>query len=304
MLLLNSTTEIIRLITGSAASVTVHANYADNASGAITVGKTANAAAITTATTTTIVDAPSATIQRNVRGIYVTNKHASASVQVTIQHFDGTNSADLMGVTLLAGENLVFNEEGDWHHHDAQGAEYMPSVTNKDFGMVYGIAGTVAETLPRHIITNANLSALVSGALFLQAIYLQAGQLISNICLFSGATAAGTPTNGFFALYDINRSLLAQSANFTTEAWPATTLKTKALTAQYKVPTSGLYYVGIMITATTVPTLAGMVVNTSSALANVPPILHGNGSTGLTTTLPATSSAIGATINAVWAALT
>ena len=210
MLLLTSTSDIIRVVTGSAATVHCHASWVDNASGTITPGRT-NTAAISTGTTTTIVAAPGASTQRNVKHINITNAHASASTTVTVQHFDGTNSEDLMGVTLLAGENLVFNEEGRWTHHDSQGGEYTyagPASVN------LGATGTLAETMPREICPEVNTAApTASGTLFLQAIYLTAGQLISNITISSATTAAGTPTNYFFALYSGARALLAQSAN-------------------------------------------------------------------------------------------
>lgn len=127
MILLTSTSDIIRVVTGAAVTtVTCHVSYVDNASGTITPARTNTA--ITTATTTTICASPAASTQRNVRAIQITNNSAS-STQVTVQHFDGTTSTDLMGVTLKAGENLVFGEDGEWKHHDVQGAEYSTNST-------------------------------------------------------------------------------------------------------------------------------------------------------------------------------
>ena len=84
MLLLTSTSDIIRVVTGSAvATITVHADWVDNASGTITPGRTNTA--ITTATTTTVVAAPAASTQRNVKGLSVTNNHASSSNVVTVR---------------------------------------------------------------------------------------------------------------------------------------------------------------------------------------------------------------------------
>lgn len=284
MLLLPSTTTVLRAVTSAAASVTVAAAYADLNGTTVTVGAPA-LQTISTATTTTIVAAPASGTTRNVKSVYMTNNSGSVSTQVTVQLFDGTNSVDIMGVTLLPGENLVLTEEGEWIHHDAQGGPYSyapPLRAN------LGIAGTLAETHPRELLSETNQAALTSGTLRLQGIYLQAGQTVSNITIYSGTTAAATPTNGFFALYSgaSSPALLAQSANFTTEAWAANTAKTKAMTTPYKVPTSGLYYIGILITATTVPTLLG---NTSKAVSTITaqaPSLQGNSTTGLTTTLP------------------
>ncbi len=302
MLLLTSTSDIVRVVTSAAASVTAHTDYVDNNAGTITPGRT-NTATITTATTTTIVGSPGASVQRNVKAIHLTNNHASIATQVTVQHFDGTNSEDLMGVTLLPGENLIFSADGTWKHHDAQGAEYFPTGPVDQMALT-GIAGTIAESMPRMLCSEANLSALTSGTLYLVAVYLRAGQVVSNASFFSATTALASGTNGWMALFDGSRNLLANTANWTSEAWAANTIKTKAFTASYKVPTNGIYYVGLMVAATTVPTMKGLAAKTAAQLAGQAPILHGNSSTGLTTTVPNPAAAITAGVNALWCALT
>jgi hypothetical protein len=299
MLLLTSTSDIIRIVTGSAVStIGVHASWVDNASGTITPGRTNTN--ITTATTTTVVAAPASSTQRNVRSLFIENNSASSNTTVTVQHFDGTTSVDLCAVTLLAGENLMLLETGEWQHHDAQGAEYsytVPAAAN------LGPTGTLAETFGRALATT-NTAALTSGTLFLQGIYLTAGQLVSNIGIISATTAAGTPTNYFFALYDGARALRAQSANQTTTAWAAQTAKTLAMTSAYRVPTSGLYYIGLMVTATTVPTIHGGAAKANAVVASTIPILHGNSTAGLTTALPDPAAAITAGTTSIYAWVT
>lgn len=300
MLLLTSTSDIIRVVTGSAANLNVHASWVDNNAGTITPGRT-NTAAITTATTTTTVGSPAASTQRNVKTLYITNNHATASTQVTVQHFDGTTSEDVAGCTLLAGEKLAMIEDGSWRHRDPQNAEYtytVPALAN------LGPTGTLAETMPREICPEVNTVApTASGTLFLNAIYLAAGQLVSNITISSATTAAGTPTNYFFALYSGARALLAQSANQTTTAWAANTVKTLAMTTPYRVPTSGLYYIGIMMTATTIITTKGGTAKTGGQLASTVPILHGISSTGLTTAMPDPAAAITGGLVTMYAAV-
>jgi hypothetical protein len=299
MLLLTSTSDIIRVVTGSAVTtITVHASWIDNASGTITPGRTNTN--ITTATTTTVVGSPGSSTQRNVKSLQITNNSASSSSQVTVQHFDGTTSTDLMGVTLLAGENCILDQNGEWTHHDSQGANYAyagPIRPN------LGITGTLAETIPREICPEVNTTAPASGTLAMMLIYLQAGQLVSNITMSSATTAAGTPTNYFFALYDINRNLRAQSANQTTTAWAANTVKTLAMTTPYRVPTSGAYYIGYFMTATTVATLKGGTARTGGQLAGTAPIIYGTSSTGLTTALPDPAAAITSTTASLYAAV-
>lgn len=302
MLLLTSTSDLIQLVTSATGDIQVHASWVDNNAGTITPDR--KNTAIATATTTTVVPAPAASTQRNVKALQITNNHAANSCFVEVRHTDGATPAELIGVTLLPGENLGLREDGSWVHRDANGAAYTGAQSPSDYLAGFGIAGTVSESMPRMLCSEANLAALTSGTLFLQAIYLRAGQKVNNLSFHSATTAAATPTNGFFALFDNNRALVAQSANFTTEAWAANAIKTKALTAQYTAPYTGIYYAGIMITATTVPTLKGLTAKIASQLAGLAPILHGTSTAGLTTTLPNPAAAITAGVNALWCAAT
>jgi len=123
MLLLTSTSDIIRVITGSSADIEVHASWVDNNAGAITPGRT-NTASITTATTTTVVAAPASSVQRNVKHLSLSNNHGSVSSSVAVEHFDGTNAVELREVVLLPGENLTLDDAGNWKHCDSNGGEY------------------------------------------------------------------------------------------------------------------------------------------------------------------------------------
>ena len=122
MLLLTSTSDLVQVVTSAAGSVEVHASWLDvtGTPQVVTPGRT-NTADITTATTTTVVGSPGASTQRNVKHLNVHNGHASISNNVRVLHTDGTTSQDLMHVTLLPGETLVFDAEGKWTHYDADG---------------------------------------------------------------------------------------------------------------------------------------------------------------------------------------
>lgn len=123
MLLLTSTADLVRVITGAAADIEVHASWMDNAAGTITPGRT-NTASITTATTTTVVGSPAASTQRNLKHLNIRNNHASTSCNVDVDHTDGTTAEELIRATLLAGETLVLDQEGRWTHYDVNGAPY------------------------------------------------------------------------------------------------------------------------------------------------------------------------------------
>lgn len=102
-----------------------------------------------------------------------------------------------------------------------------------------------------------DVPAAATGVMCSVALYLQDGDLISNLTFISAGTAAGTPTNQFAALYSGAGALLAQSADKLTEAWAADTAKTFALATAQRVTKSGIYYAALSVAASTVPTLVG-----------------------------------------------
>lgn len=110
MLLLVNTTDKLQLITGSAASVDVHASYADKnqSTGAISEGR--QNTAITTAATTDIVAAPAATTTRNVRTLHVRNKHATQATDVTVIYDQNGTDYEMFKCNLAAGEALEYVE--------------------------------------------------------------------------------------------------------------------------------------------------------------------------------------------------
>lgn len=89
MLLLTSTSNVIQLVTLSAANpIDVHASYVDLNGDVVTPLRTNTK--ITTATTTTIVGSPAAGTQRNVKGLYITNGSTGTNCDLVVYHFDGT----------------------------------------------------------------------------------------------------------------------------------------------------------------------------------------------------------------------
>jgi hypothetical protein len=150
VIVLASTSDIIRLVTSAASQIEVHASWGDLtvSTGAVDLGRQ-NTAHITTATTTTVVPSPGSGVKRNVRHLNITNDHASASCAVSVEHFDGTTAEELIQVILLAGENMVLGEDGRWTHYDANGAVYPPAGKGAydGFPVVFMKTGTAADTV-------------------------------------------------------------------------------------------------------------------------------------------------------------
>jgi hypothetical protein len=139
-------------------------------------------------------------------------------------------------------------------------------------------------------------------------IFLEVGDRITSISTLSGATAAGTPTNWWFALYDTaaTAALIAQTADQLTAAWAADTIKTLALSTPYTVTSTGIHYVGIMVKATTVNSLicrvAGRVAANGALLTGYKVKGQTSGSS-LTTTAPATIATPTTVVNRPWVAV-
>lgn len=108
MLLLTSTSDALSVISSAAVALDVHASWIDYAAGTVTPGRTNTA--MSTATTTTVVAAPAASTQRNVKSLHLRNKDATLSTDVTVRHTDGTTVAELIKITLSAGDSLEYIE--------------------------------------------------------------------------------------------------------------------------------------------------------------------------------------------------
>jgi hypothetical protein len=135
--------------------------------------------------------------------------------------------------------------------------------TNFDVNLQINGDTLVRESIPGRDSHMADLAALTTQVMLSVSVPALAGDLITNISFQSGATAAGTPTNWWFALYDPSGTLIAQTADQLTAAWAANTKQTLALTmggvAQPQlVKVSGIHYAAIMVKATTPPSLVGI----------------------------------------------
>lgn len=152
-------------------------------------------------------------------------------------------------------------------------------------------AGVYRESIGR-LGAVSDLAALTTQVMTSVALPLQAGDVVTSLTFKSGATAAGTPTNWWFALYDDSATpaLLAQTADQTTAAWAATTAKTLALTTPQLISRSGIYYAAVMVKATTVPTLIGASTQAgaSSGLLSSDKALAQTSGSALVATAPAT----------------
>lgn len=253
----------------------------------------------------TIYTAP-ANSQSFVKAIFINNND---TVSRTFRLFSGgTVNANAItpAFTLLPGGYAQYVDGIGWAFFNSSG-QLLQATGGTLIGALdnWGITGSLAETMDRVYCPEVNTTFGTTGQIFLQAIWLTAGTTVTNISFHSATTAAGTPTHYVFALYDSGRNLLASSADQTSTAWAANTLKTLAMGTPYLVPSTGSHYVGISVVATTVPTLKGGTARTGGQLAGQAPALNGISSTTYSTgTAPATVGAITTGTTSLWACIT
>jgi hypothetical protein len=243
---------------------------------------------------TTDVDlagAPSSGETYDIQNINIYNSDTVAQ-RVTIKlDVSGTETILYKGVVGV-GDVISWSGEGGWNNTSNN---VTPLLNNKKV-----IAGALYETFDRDLCDEVNTAVLSSGRLSLQSIWLPAGTVISSISFWSATTALATGTNQLFGLYDVNLNLLRSSTNDTSTAWAANSKKTLSLTSTFTTTYSGLHYVGVMVAATTVPTLKGNTAKTGGQLGAALPSMGGTSTTGLTTALPATAAALGTVTTSFW----
>lgn len=144
------------------------------------------------------------------------------------------------------------------------------------------------KNLPRIGLSDLGASTLTTQVMRSVPIWLNAGDLVTNLTFCSGATAGATLANWWFALFSnaATPALLAQSADQTNTAWGANTAMTLALATAQKINNGGIYWGAIMVKASTVPSLLGVLA--------APAVVTGEANIGqtsgasLTTTAPST----------------
>lgn len=243
---------------------------------------------------TTDVDlagAPSSGETYDIQNINIYNKDTVAATVTIKLDVSATETILYKGVVGVS-DVISWTSEGGWKNTSNN---VTPLLNNKKV-----LSGALYETMDRDLVNEVNTALLSSGRLSLQAIWLPANVTITSISFWSATTAGATLTNQLFGLYDSSLNLLRSSVNDTSTAWAANSRKTLALTSTFTTTYSGLHYLGIMVAATTVPTIKGNTAKTGGQLGAGAPSLGGTSTTGLTTALPATAAAPGLVTTSFW----
>jgi len=106
-MILTTTSDIVRVVTSSAGTISVQADWADQTTTTFTPGRTNTA--ITTATTTTLVASPASSTQRQIKNMTIVNTDTLVTNTITVQFFDGTDAFVVFAFTLAPNKQIQFN---------------------------------------------------------------------------------------------------------------------------------------------------------------------------------------------------
>lgn len=149
MMVLDTTTSKLRLVTSAAGAIHSHVSYVEREmSTKIDTPKTQNTASITTATTTDVLGVPASDFRRNATLWFVKNAHATVTNIVKGLHTDGTTELENFQCTLLPGEWCEINDAGTFFHFDANGVLYAGTGPGRLIKSTFLTAGTSFTTQP------------------------------------------------------------------------------------------------------------------------------------------------------------
>lgn len=138
MLLLTNTAHVFRVVTDAAIAINVFANYVDK-SGVNTFTPGNQATSINTATTTTVVSAPGASTQRNVKELSIQNTSTTTALGVIVEFYDGINAYKIYKAIIGPSGQLSYEDQSGWTLITPGG-----SVTQQ----VFSVAGAGTYTTP------------------------------------------------------------------------------------------------------------------------------------------------------------
>ena len=138
----------------------------------------------------------------------------------------------------------------------------------------------LAENFPRWAC-GANATAIAAGRVSASPVYLEEGAVVREIAFKTGTTGGfSAPTKQQFALYSPALALLGTTVDDGATAWAVNTTKRLAMSSPYEVPTSGWYYAGILVVGGSMPSMAGVSLQSSAQVGDAPS-LHVTSALGL-----------------------
>jgi hypothetical protein len=230
---------------------------------------------------------------------------ASTNVQAAINELDSEKVAN--SIATAAGDMIVANAANSLVSFSAPGVgkaivgdptasnriiaanpDALAQVTMLPTGFTTD-AGTDASTAALAATLNRATGSvaamtLASGTLQLYPIALPKGMTIAGLWAHSGSTALAAGSNQWMTLLDSSLNIVMKTNDYTNTAWSGNRPKLFLSPATYATNYKGLYYIGVVVVASTMPTILGISVNgiITSPTSKVLPVLSGQANTGLT----------------------
>lgn len=247
MLLLASTSDLLRIVTTAAVSTHVHASYVDKAGATITPGR--QNTVISTAATTTIVPSPAASTYRTVKTVHIHNVHATTAQTVTVVHTDGATAVDLIQVTLQAGYVLHYDEGAGWEILDERGGTLQNSSDNGSGAAVNALnlavlaadvtnANAVANTIAD--ITGLSFSVTAGESYYFRFVIFYTAAAITTGARFA-VNGPGSPTRlGYRSNYGLTTASESVNNGLTAYDQPAAANATSPVTGYNTAVVEGI----------------------------------------------------------------
>lgn len=150
---LEGSTDSLELVTtGSSVSIDYHCTWANVTATALTTPGT-NVGNINSATTTTLIAAPSASNWRHIKACNFENS-GTTSVGLTLQVDRSASNRVIFTVTLSPGEHLTKSSDSDFHLYTAAGAEKSDtgSAAYSGRSLSFSKIGTALDTIGYHYL--------------------------------------------------------------------------------------------------------------------------------------------------------
>ena len=226
--------------TGTAATITVGSTTTGAAGTSASVSNSGTSSAAVLNFTvpkgdTGATGATGATGSQGNQGIYI--QSTSSSVPTTSLWADtSTSGSAVIPVGGTTGQVLNKTSSTDYDT-----SWVTPTST---YVSVPSINNQIAWTMdPVYVGVQTNLTSVVGIAQYLK-IYLQAGMVLTNVCVYVNTAGVGI-ANSYIGLYNATTQLAVTSV-ITTAFQSAGFVQTPFATA-YTIPTSGFYFIGVLI---------------------------------------------------------
>lgn len=219
MPLLTSTSDIIRVVTDTAATVDVTAWFSDMLTTTNAASFDKQLTAISSATTTTIVAAPAASYVRKVREVTLRNRHASTSVTVTVQVYNGSTAYEWHKTVLGPGAAITFVDGLGW-----ASAPQRVTITRPWHGVVAGAYGEGDPgELMRHVQRAGNIAAtptnIAATVARCSAFVLPADMTVNRIRAFGVGITASIFRVAIYRMSDLARLTAELAFSTAVDTW-------------------------------------------------------------------------------------